>query len=128
MLFSSKKTTKREISDQFSGKSPHNRTTIFTKRNGFYARYSVFFNRFLVNKEQNVKFQVDFQAKPIIIEQFFENVMVLYDRYILSFKRFLSKKRTKREISDRFSLKTQYNRTTIFTKRNIFYDRYSVFF
>ena len=67
-VFLSKKRTKREISDQFSGKSPHNRTTIFTKRNGFYARYSVFFNRFLVNKEQNVKFQVDFQAKPITIE------------------------------------------------------------
>ena len=32
----------------------------------------------------------------------------------------LSKKRTKGEISDRFSAKTPYNRTTIFTKRNGF--------
>ena len=31
----SNKRTKREISDQLSGKSRYNRTTIFTKRNGF---------------------------------------------------------------------------------------------
>ena len=32
--FLSRKRTKREISDQFSGKSQYNRRTIFTKRNG----------------------------------------------------------------------------------------------
>ena len=51
----------------------------------FYARYSLFFNRFLVNKEQDVRFQVDFQAKPLILEQFFENVTVLYDRVHFDF-------------------------------------------
>ena len=40
--------------------------------------------------------------------------------YILFFRCFLSKKRTKGEISDRFSAKTHYNRTTIFTKRKGF--------
>ena len=36
------------------------------------------------------------------------------------FNRFLVKKRTKREISGRFSGKAPYNRTTIFPKRNGF--------
>ena len=31
-----KKRTKREISGRFSGKTPYNRTTIFSKRNGFF--------------------------------------------------------------------------------------------
>ena len=34
---------------------------------------------------------------------------------------FLSKKRTKGEVSDRFSAKTPYNRTTNFPKRNGFF-------
>ena len=68
---------------------------------------------------QNGRFQANFQAKPLLMKQFFfENVTVLYDRYILFFIPFFSKNIPKREISDRFSEKTQYNRTTLFTKRN----------
>ena len=47
-VFFVKEKPKREIADQYSGKSTCNRTTIFTKWNGFFIRYSVFFNRFLV--------------------------------------------------------------------------------
>ena len=80
-----------------------------------------FFNRFMVNKEQDVRFQAGFHAKPLIIEgQFFQNVTVLHDRYILFFGCFFVNKRTKREISDQFLGKSQYNRSTNLTKRNGF--------
>ena len=85
MRFSSKKTTKREISDQFQGKAHIIERQFSQNVTVFYDRYSLFFNRFLVNKEQNVRFQVDFQAKPLILEQFFENVTVLYDRVHFDF-------------------------------------------
>ena len=44
------------------------------------------------------------------------------------FNQFLVKKRTKRELSDRFPLKTKYNRTTIFPKRNGFFMMIHLFF
>ena len=68
-----------------------------------------------------MRFQAGFQEKTLIIErQFFQNVTVFYDRNILFFGCLFAKKRTKRDISDQFSGKSQYNRTTILTKRNGF--------
>ena len=62
-----------------------------------------FFNQFLDKKEQNLRFQTNYQEKTLIIErQFFQNVTVFYDRYILFFRFFFVKKRAKRETSDRF--------------------------
>ena len=88
-----------------------------------------FFNRFMVNKEQDVRFQAGFHAKPLIIEgQFFQNVTVLHDRYILFFGCFFVNKRTKREISDQFLGKSQYNRSTNLTKRNCYLCQVTVFF
>ena len=79
---------------------------------------SCFQKVFCLKKEQNVIFQTDFYGKPNIIErQFSQNVTVLYARYSVFFKWFLDKKRTKLEISGRFSGKDRYNRTRIFPKR-----------
>ena len=66
-----------------------------------------FLTGFWSKKGQNVRFQADFQGKPLIIErQFFRNVTVFYDRYLhLVFYMFLSKKRTKGEISYIFQRK-----------------------
>ena len=81
----------------------------------------VFLIFFGPKKENNVRFQTNFQGKANIIErQFSQNVTVFYARYSVFFNRFLDKKRTKREISGRFSGKDPYNRTTIFPKRNGF--------
>ena len=47
----------------------------------------------------------------------------------LFFRRLLSNKITKREISDRFSWKTRYIIERLFSQNvTVFYDRYSVFF
>ena len=89
-----KKRIKREIPDQFSGKSPCNKTTILAKRNGFLCEIQrVFLTGFWTKKEQNVRFQAGFQEKTLIIErQFFQNVTVFYDRNILFFGCFCQKK------------------------------------
>ena len=79
---------------------------------------SFFLDFFLSKKEQKVRFQTDFYVNPNIIErQFSQNVTVLYARYSVFFNWFLDKKRTKLEISGRFSGKDRYNRTRIFPKR-----------
>ena len=77
---------------------------------------------FWTKKEQNVRFQADFQAKPLLIErQFLQNVTVFMLGTTCCFNQFLVKERTKREISGRFSGKDPYIRTTIFLKRNGFF-------
>ena len=120
--FLSKKRTKGEISDRFSAKTPYNRMTIFTKRNGFLWQVQrVFLTGFWSKKGQNVRFQADFLGKPLIIErQFFQNVTVFMIGTSCILDVFLSKKRTKRENSDGLSGETPYNRMTIFTKSNGF--------
>ena len=51
-----------------------------------------FFKRFLVKKDQNVRFQADFQGNPLIIErQFFSKRNGFYDRYILFFRCFFGR-------------------------------------
>ena len=92
-VFLSKIRAKREISDQFSGKRPYNITINLTKRNGFLCQVQrVFLTGFWTKKEQNVRFQADFQEKTLIIErQFFQNVTVFYDRYILFFRCFFGR-------------------------------------
>ena len=86
-----------------------------------------FLTGFWSKKEQNGRFQANSQGKTLIVErQYFQNVTVFYDRYICFFDVFVQH-RTKRDILDQFSGKNPYNRTTIFTKRNGFFDRYIVF-
>ena len=83
---------------------PYNRTTIFQTVTGFYDRYILFFRclcqvqrvffltGFWSKKEQNVRFQADFQENTLIIErQCFQNVTVFYDRYILFFRCFFGR-------------------------------------
>ena len=89
-----KKRAKREISDQFS-KSQYYRRTIFTKRNGILCWVQcLFLTDVRSKKEQYVRFQADFQGKPLIIErQFFQNVTVfMIGMYILFFRCFGQKK------------------------------------
>ena len=78
---------------------------------------------FCPKKEQNVRFQTNFQGKAYIIErQFSQYVTVFMLGTACFFNRFLiKKKRTKHEILERFSGKDHYNRTTIFAKRNVFF-------
>ena len=81
----------------------------------------VFLTGFWSTEQQNVGLHADFLGKSLIIERrFFQNVTVFMGGASCFLDVFLSKKRTKGEISDRFSTKTPYNRTTIFTKRNDF--------
>ena len=77
---------KRGILDQFSGKTPYNRTTVFQNVSVLYDRYILFLEVFDQKKEHNVRFQTDFYGKPNIIErQFSQNVTVLYVRYSVFF-------------------------------------------
>ena len=64
-----KKRTKRVISGRFSGKTHYNRTTIFSKRNGFILVQGIFLTGFSSKIEQNVRFVADFQGKPFMIER-----------------------------------------------------------
>ena len=48
--FLTKKRAKGEILDTIATKNPYNRTTIFLKRNGFFAGYIVFFLLFFDKK------------------------------------------------------------------------------
>ena len=76
---------------------------------------------FCPKKEQKVRFQTDFQRKPLIMErQFSQNVTVFMLGTACFYNWVLVKKRTKREISGQFSVKTPYNRAAIFSKRNGF--------
>ena len=78
-----------------------------------------FLTGFWTKKEQNVRFQTDFKEKTLIIEQqLSQNVTGFIARYSVFLYLVFGQKRTKREISDRFSMKSPYNRTTIFSKRN----------
>ena len=87
----------------------------------------MFFRCFLSKKEQNVRFQNDYQGKPLIIErQFSQNGTVFMVGTACFFNWVLVEKQ--RENSGRFSRKAPYNRTTIFSKRNGFYDRCFLFF
>ena len=66
-----------------------------------------------------MRFQTDFQRKPIIMErQSSQNVTVFMLGTTCFYNWIFVKKRTKREISGRFSVKTPYNKATIFSKRN----------
>ena len=63
-IFLSKKRIKREIPDQFSGKSPCNKTTILAKPNGFFMRDTTcFFNRFLDKKRTKREISGRFSGK-----------------------------------------------------------------
>ena len=65
MFFDKKKKVKGEISDRtIKKKSPAKKTTIFTKRNGFFEGYIVFFKSFFDQKKgQKVRFQTERQKK-----------------------------------------------------------------
>ena len=79
-----------------------------------------FFKRFMVNKEQDVKFQAGFHAKPLIVEgQFFQNVTVLHDRYILFFGCLFSLQTNSQGKADIIEGQISQNVT-------VFYHRYSV--
>ena len=76
---------------------------------------------FSQKKDQNVRFPAKFQEKANIIErQFSQNVTVIYARYSAFYVTGFWSKRTKREISGRFSGKAPCNRATNFPKRNNF--------
>ena len=64
-MFFEKKKVKGEISDRNSEKNACKKTTIFTKRNGFFEGYIVFFKLFFDQKKgQKVRFQTERQKKP----------------------------------------------------------------
>ena len=127
--FLDKKRTKLEISGRFSGKDRYNRPRIFPKRRDLiWWVHLCILDGCCQTKEQNASFQTDFHGKPNILERLIsQKATVFYDRYSVFFNRLLDKKRTKLKTSSRFSGRDPYHRTTIFWKRNGFYDRYIFF-
>ena len=74
---------------------------ILFSQNGtvFYAGSACFSNLFLLKKEQNVKFQINYQGNVYIIErQFSQNVTVFYARDGVFIKPVFRQKKRKREI------------------------------
>ena len=89
----------------------------------------VFLTGFWSTEQQNVGLHADFLGKSLIIERrFFQNVTVFMGGASCFLDVFLSKKRTKGEISDVFQRKPLIIERQFSQNVTIFYARDSVFF
>ena len=125
--FLTKKRAKGEISCSISEVTARKKTTIFTKRNGFFEGYIVFLCVFLPKKGQKVRWQ-KFQEKAHGKKwQLSQNETDFIQGTSSCFSCFWPKKGEKVSFQTDFQIRASAKKT-IFTKRNSFCERYIVFF